>query len=138
MYQKFLTMTMFAVCTYTDVRYRKVYAWSLFLYGILAAGGHLFSGRTTAADVAAGLLPGLLCMVVSWVSRQALGYGDSFLIVLCGVSLGIAGCLRLLMTVCFLTGIAGLVLLTVCRKSRSYAIPFVPFLFLGMLLTGNG
>ena len=116
MYQKFLTLFIFAVCTYTDIRYRKIYGWSLVLYGILAMGGRIL-GRAAvntglmgtdaglvlnaaaelASDLIIGLLPGLFCIAISWISRQSLGYGDSILIAVSGISLGLLTCLHLLL-----------------------------------------
>lgn len=157
MYQKLLTLSVFAICSYTDVRYRRIYGWSLVLYGILAAGGHIvekivavgtdtglingnpLSGAAELAiDLVIGSLPGLFCIVVSWISRQALGYGDSVLIAVSGVSLGVAACLQLLLTAFFFAGVFGLILLVFFRKGRRYDMPFVPFLFLGMILAGGG
>lgn len=157
MYQKLLTLSVFAVCAYTDIKYRKVYGWSLVLYGILAAGGRIL-GRAAmstglmgidvdlvlnaaaelAKDLIIGLLPGLFCILVSWISRQALGYGDSALITVSGISLGAPDCLQLLLTALSFAGVIGLVLLVFFRKGRKYDMPFVPFLFLGMMMVGGG
>lgn len=157
MYQKFLTLFIFAVCTYTDIRYRKIYGWSLVLYGILAMGGRIL-GRAAvntglmgtdaglvlnaaaelASDLIIGLLPGLFCIAISWISRQSLGYGDSILIAVSGISLGLLTCLHLLLTALFFAGVIGLVLLVFFRKGRKYDMPFAPFLFLGMMLVGGG
>lgn len=138
MYQKLLTLTVFAVCSYTDIRYRRIYGWSLVLYCVLAIIGHTFDEITEAADIVAGLLPGLICIVISWMSKQSLGYGDSALIAVSGVSLGAAVCLQLLYTALLGAGIFGLILITVFKKSRKYDMPFAPFLFLGMMLVGGG
>lgn len=145
MYQKILTFCILAVCIYTDIRYRRIYTWCLILYGILALGGHAFAGmsdgvqmKMTGVKVATGLLPGLVCCTLSWISRQSLGYGDSALITVCGVSLGAPGCLHVLFTAFLFSGVYGLIWISVRKRSRKAAIPFVPFLFLGLLVTGGG
>ncbi|MDO4322999.1 MAG: prepilin peptidase [Lachnospiraceae bacterium] len=137
MYQKLLTFSTFAVCSYTDIRYRRIYGWSLILYCFMAIVGHVFDKRAGAADLAAGLLPGIICIVISWISRQSIGYGDSILVTICGISLGLMDCLQLLFTAFFLSGLYGLILIVVLKKSRKYDMPFVPFLFLGVLLLGG-
>lgn len=145
MYQKVLTFCILMICAYTDIRYRKIYTWSLILYGVLALGGRVFAGmtggvqmKTTGAEAALGLLPGIACIALSWISRQALEYGDSVLITVCGISLGAMDCLQVLFTAFLFSGAYGLVWITVRKRSRKAAMPFVPFLFLGMLVTGGG
>lgn len=154
MYQKLLTLCMLAVCTYTDIRYRRVYGWSLILYCILSIGGYISDEIISAlgmssvsiadmavrliADMAAGLIPGIICFVISWISRQSLGYGDSALIAVCGISLGLMNCLQLLFAAFFFAGIYGLVLIVIRRKSRKSDMPFVPFLFLGVVILLGG
>lgn len=143
MYQRLVTILMFAVCSYTDIRYRRIYTGSLILYSVLAVCGHicgcvLLDGKNEMADMALGLFPGAVCIAVSWMSRQSLGYGDSILVAVCGLSLGMADCLQVLIAAMFLAGLFGLVLMVFFRKNRRYDMPFAPFLLLGMAAVMTG
>lgn len=79
------------------------------------------------------LIPGMICLMLGYCTRQAVGYGDGIL--LC--ALGMLYPMEELLTICLVAivfaGFVGLVLLVVFRKNGNYEIPFVPFLFLGWL-----
>lgn len=147
MYQKIISALVLGICTYTDIRKRKIYKWSLALYSLLIVVGNLaglvshpffWGEKESAAEVVsamtAGTIPGLLCVLISRCSRQAIGYGDGILIALCGMALGAGFCIQILSAAFFFSGVWALVLVAVCRKSRKYEMPFVPFLFAALLL----
>ena len=138
MYQKILTLVVFAVCAYTDIKEQRICSGVIVLYGVLAICGHLIAGKSAASGILTGLIPGAACLFISWISRQALGYGDSILIAFAGISLGIQACLQLLFIVFFITGVYGAALLVVRKKSGKYEMPFAPFLFISILLLGGG
>lgn len=138
MYQSLLTGGVLAVCSYTDIRYRKIYSWITGIYLLLALLGHLASGALSPLGLAAGLVPGGVCFLVSWATRQGLGYGDSILIAICGISLGFWPCTLISFTAFFWSGIWAMILLCFRKAGRKKEIPFVPFLFLGMVLQRLG
>jgi leader peptidase (prepilin peptidase)/N-methyltransferase len=130
MYQKLLTVVILILCSFTDIRSRRINRRVLAAYGIFIVAGH------RAGSWMAGMIPGAFCLVVSLLSHQAIGYGDSILILLLGLSVGLSDCLSVLFTAFFSAGITGILLLVLRRKSRKYELPFVPFLLLGMLISG--
>jgi leader peptidase (prepilin peptidase)/N-methyltransferase len=141
MYQKLLTVAVLVLCSITDIRCRRIERRILAAYGMFIVAGHLVGNKEGGIilimeDWMAGMIPGVFCMVISLLSHQALGYGDSILITLCGLSIGLSDCLSILFTAFFCAGIVGLQMLVMRRKSRKYELPFVPFLLLGMLLSG--
>ncbi len=151
MYQRIVTGFFLTICSVTDVKRRCIYNRDAFVYFILAVIGrmavilHLFlsDGGTQAAAVCrsifAGLIPGGVCFLVSWLGRQGLGYGDSVLILICGISLGFWTCMWITFTAFFWAGIWAVILLV--KRSgevRKRAFPFVPFLLLGYVIQGFG
>lgn len=151
MYQRIVTGIFFAVCSVTDVKRRCVCHRDAFVYFVLAAAGRmavilhslLNDGGTQAAavcrDILAGLIPGGVCFFVSWSGRQGLGYGDSLLVLICGISLGFRSCIWLTFTAFFWAGIWAAILLAKRRgEVRKSAFPFVPFLLLGYVIQGFG
>ena len=74
-------------------------------------------------------------ILVSKVTREGFGYGDSWAILALGIYLGLWGVLDVLVgTFCFLA-VAALVCLTAKKMSRKHTIPFIPFLAAGYLLS---
>lgn len=84
-------------------------------------------------SLAAGLIPGLVCFFLSFVTEEAIGYGDSLFVAGCGMGLGVADCIQILLISCAAAGIFGMGLLLLKRVGRHYEIPFVPFLLFGTI-----
>lgn len=138
MYQYLLTGTVLLFCSVTDIKYRRVYKTAVAVYYFLGLLGHLPAAPAVLVQTAAGLLPGACCLVLSWLSREGLGYGDSALILGCGLSLGLWDCLSVLFSAMLLSGIWAAGLLMTRRAGRKKEIPFVPFLFFGLLVQCGG
>ena len=137
-YQYMVTITALLICSFTDIRFRRVYRVVLTGYLILAVLGHLTGtllGRSVSAEeIIAGMIPGIFCLILSFFTKQSLGYGDSILIVLCGLSLGFQMCFSLTLTAFFWSGIWALLIWRMGKADRKGEIPFVPFLLLGMMI----
>ena len=85
----------------------------------------------------AGLALGGICFLFSYCTREALGYGDSWLILILGIYLGIGKALVLLTVAFLLAGLVCLVGLLWKRWQRQQTIAFIPFLtvaYVGVLL----
>lgn len=74
-----------------------------------------------------GILVGVFLYAVSRVSRGRVGAGDALVYAVTGMALGFSRNVELLAASLFLASIAALVLVTVRRVGRNYAMPFVPF-----------
>ena len=85
-----------------------------------------------------GLIPGVVCLIIGKITREAIGYGDGFLLCAMGCYLPIARVMEILLSATFLAGIVGLYLMAVRKKHRREEMPFVPFLLLGALLCWLG
>lgn len=113
-----------------DIRTKELPLW---ISAVLGCCGFVYSLCTQRMgwEMVYALLPGLFCLFLGFVTRQAVGYGDGIL--LC--ALGVFYTCEELMQICTIAivaaGFAGLILLVVFQKSGKYEIPFVPFLFLG-------
>lgn len=134
MYQNLLTAAVLAICACTDLKSHRIYKKITVGYFLMSVPGHLFAGTFSLPSLAAGVLPGMFCLAVSWITRQSLGYGDSILITVCGVSIGIQKCVAVAVTAFLGAGIWGILLLLFRKADREREIPFVPFLLGGFLL----
>lgn len=110
-----------------DIRLRKVSNQLLLMAGVLAAGYRLLGDKLSLAQLLGGIGIGILFFVIGYVTREAVGYGDCWLIGILGVFLGVT---QLIEVLCIAWGMALLVsVVLLCKKrfSRKTAIPFVPF-----------
>ena len=95
-----------------------------------AIGGLCVSVATERAlgDIGMALMPGALSLFISWATREAIGYGDGFLLCAMGTYLNVEVVIGILMLASLLAGGIGLFLLVVGKKRRKDELPFVPFL----------
>ncbi len=123
-----------------DIRSRKLPAWLLASGGILAVLYHLCQRELSPVLVISGGVVGILFLAVSKVTEEAFGYGDSVLIGVVGIYLGLWNLLSLLVITFLLSAICAMLMLTKRSFTRKTALPFVPFLgsgYLAILLLGG-
>lgn len=114
-----------------DLRYRSVSRPVLTMGGVLAAGYCLCFCRKELLLNLGGLLVGLLFVLVSKVTEEGLGYGDSLLLCILGLYLGLWDLLGLLAVAWLLAAAAAVVILASRRYRRGTVIPMVPFIAAG-------
>ena len=80
-----------------------------------------------------GIGIGILFFIVSKVTKEAIGYGDSWLILLLGLYLGASKVLQLLFAASLGAAVVSLFYLWKYHWKRNATLPFVPFLVLAYL-----
>ena len=109
-------------------------AWLLILAPLV-----LYDADSSFAIGVSGLLglavAGSVMLVVYFVSRKGLGGGDVKLMSAAGLYLGYGGVLSALLYGSVLAAIAALILILTKKMTAKDAIPLVPFLYVGILLT---
>lgn len=121
------------ICSVWDLRTQKIPIW---LLGAGAGGTLLFClfySEVNFFQMIGGVGIGIVCLLISKVTGEALGYGDSLLICLLG---SYAGFIRTLWTVTAAFGLAGifsLIFFVGKGRYRENAIPFIPFLTVSYL-----
>ncbi len=116
-----------------DLRTKEIPTWVSLGLGICSFLYSVCSQRDWICMILA-LLPGAICLLIGYVTRQAVGYGDGILLCALGMLYSLEEVLDICIIASLIAGIVGLVLLVVFKKKGSYQIPFVPFLFLGWML----
>ena len=126
-------LILLAVASVIDWRKREIPITLLF---IMSAGITIFAiyckDITIWYRLAGGAL-GMMLFVVSTVTKEAIGYGDSWLILLLGVQLGILRVLQLLFAASLLAVLFAVFYLWVRKWNRNATLPFVPFLTIAYL-----
>lgn len=83
----------------------------------------------------AGALVGGVFVGISKLTKEAIGYGDSFAIMILGVYLGLWGLLEVLASAFLVLGILGIFTFVLRKQRGNWALPFFPFLTIGYLLS---
>ena len=124
-----------------DWKYRSVPVWILIVGGLGGMAGILCTlvgtyGRST--EVWLALLPGAMALLLAYITREQIGYGDGVLLLIMGGCLGSYKVIVALLVAIAGSGVVSMLLL-ICRKAeRSSRIPFVPFLCMGSFVTMLG
>lgn len=134
MFQNIATVIVLIICSYVDIRQRKVEKRIAGIYAAAVLAGRLAEGGTGLVALFTGLVPGILFLFLSFVTRQGIGYGDSILILLLGASVGIEAELEILLLAFALSGIWAVALLFRKKGNVQQEFPFVPFLLAGAVL----
>ena len=117
-----------AIQTVWDLRFRQIPILVTLMAGILGAVVRLFTGEVLWV-LLVGILPGVLCLVLGKLTREAIGYGDGFLICAMGLCLPAEQVLGTCLLGMFFAGVVGIFQMIFCGKGSGEDLPFVPFLF---------
>ena len=120
-----------------DIRCKRVPVWALGCLFLGAFLSRILMPPEDGVDLALGVAAGLAFLLFSKLSREALGYGDSLLILILGVFVGFRRQLAILALAFLLAGIFAGVGLLSRRFSRTFSLPFIPFLafsYVGVML----
>lgn len=123
-----------------DIRKREIPVWLIAAGGILSVSLGYFHGKIPLVLMVTGALVGGVFLLISRLTQEAFGYGDSLMIAVTGVYLGFWNVLYLLVWAYVLAAVfAGYVLI---RKGfqKDAAFPFVPFLlaaYIGIVCLGG-
>ena len=94
----------------------------------------LVIGEPTLLELFLGCLVGAVFLLISGFSREAIGYGDSLMIIATGASLGLIDNVLLMLCALMLAALFSIGLLILKKMKRKDEIPFVPFLLGGYVL----
>jgi len=120
------------ICTYFDMKTKMLPVCLLVMGGLGVSISHIIQRENWWIYVM-GILLGAAFLLVSKVTKEGLGYGDSILILLLGAFVGLWQVLLVLVIAFVSAAIFSSVVLVLKKMSRKKQIPFVPFLLLGYI-----
>lgn len=122
-----------------DIRSKRLNLLVLLSGSVLVAAGASCDRDIPLAVLAAGGAVGIAFLLMSRVTKEAFGYGDSILIVIMGSFLGCWNVLSVLMTAFFMAAVFSVFMLISKKFNRKSAFAFVPFLtaaYIGGMIFG--
>lgn len=123
-----------------DFKYRKLPLKTLLSGLFIAAAGCLCGREISPVLLATGGCMGIVFLIISRVSGESFGYGDSILILIIGIFLGFWNLMYLLLGAFSMAAVFSAVMMIKHRFNRKSSFPFVPFLaaaYLGGMFIGT-
>ena len=120
-------LTMLGICSYEDLKNRRICVGWLAAFAIEGILYAIFCKEGLSVKMLTAILPGLLLFLLSFVSKGGIGSGDGLLFVVIGIFLGGACVLTILLYAVILSGGYALYLFVFRKKGKKYEIAFVPF-----------
>ena len=123
-----------------DIRVRMVPEYMLIIGAVGSVIHHLIYRNMDVWAIAGGIMVGGVFLLVSKLTEEGIGYGDSWVILILGIYLGVYNLLIVLSIAFFLLLCVSILVLWKKKMSRKYTLAFLPFLaagYLCLLLTGG-
>ena len=128
-----LCLLLLIVISVRDIQSRTVSVLLLIIAGIVSMMYQICVGKMGWLSVAGGAAVGGVFLLISKVTRESFGYGDSIGISILGVFLGFLRVLTVLSIAFFLLLWVSIPVLWKKKMSKKYTLPFYPFLTCGYL-----
>ena len=122
------------ICTFFDVKNKRIPVALLAAGAAAGAGVCLLSGRPFSQSVV-GLIPGVILLCISPISRKGVGAGDGVCAVIAGLFAGLYS-YSVLLAALFAAAMIGGIWSLAKKKGRKWSLPFAPFLTGAALLLG--
>ena len=130
-----IIMTVLGIISYQDLKSKEIPVWLLVCCGALSVGKVIFlltSGQLDPGDLLISLIPGALLLLIAYVTRQGVGYGDGLLALCIGPAVGAPALVTGMCMAVVISAIFSGVLLVLRKAGRRTKIPFVPFMTFGL------
>lgn len=134
-------MAVLLVGSVYDWKYYSLPIW-LLLSGILGGvGGLLYGllwGDTTFVRGLTALFPGVIALILAYITGEQIGYGDGVLLLAMGGCMGDEGTIVALFGALAASFVVSIVMVVSGKAGRKHRLPFVPFLFMGSIMAWGG
>jgi len=137
---KIICLMILILLSVKDIQVHKVPSSVLFVAGTACLVYQLIIGKMHIVLILGGMGIGLLFLIISKVTREGIGYGDSYGILILGSFLGLWDILMVVAIAFFLLLCVTIPMLCLKKMSRTCALAFYPFLtlgYIGVLLLGG-
>ena len=135
--ENWVMFLLLVMCSVSDFKKKTMPAVLLIVFSITVLGFVIFGDSVGVRLRVGGAVLGILFLLISKCTKEAIGYGDSWLILFLGIQLGYLEAISVLFAASLLAAVASLFILWKCNWKRDTSLPFVPFLcisYLGAML----
>lgn len=119
----------------SDVRRKSIPVYLPILGVIIALIIEFYASDLKLKELLISLTPGIGFLIISFATSEKLGLGDGLTIISLGLLCGVWDTLTTLMYASLSSGVVALFLIVFKKKNKNYAMPYLPFLLCGLVLT---
>lgn len=127
-----MAIVFIGICTVFDWRRMEIPALIIHGFGILSLIFSFACRRSELHTLLYSLIPGIILLILGFLTRESIGYGDGLAVLVLGILLGIRRCVAAVFAGFILSAIVALILLTFRKVSGKSRLPFIPFLAAGL------
>lgn len=120
-----------------DIKSMSISSWKIWILAALSVGSAAFEIVAGADDIeraAVALLPGVVLIVLYYVTGRQIGLGDGMVTLCMGPAFGIERVALGITVAFFVSGLFSLVIIAALRGRRKQSYPFIPFIAAGMVV----
>ena len=128
----YMAAAFIAICCIFDIRKKEIPVSIIVAFGLLSLIAVAIAQKTELYSVLYSLIPGAAMLGLSLCTKESIGYGDGFVVLVLGVLLGFTECVFVVLAGLFLSAVVGLVLLVFKKVRGKSRMPFMPFLAAGL------
>lgn len=125
------------VCSVHDMKKKTIPLYLLLILSVMVVSFAFICRDVSVSARVAGAVLGLFFLLVSKFTKEAIGYGDSWMILLLGVYLGYLRTMNVLFGASLLAGGMSVFYLWRHRWKKNSTLPFIPFVtcsYLGVIV----
>lgn len=130
----YICILLLFIVSVIDIRNREIPCYLLWIAAAASVIYHFAMCEQNIILILGGIIIGLCFLIISKVTREGLGYGDSYGILILGIYLGMWNLLTVLATSFFLLISVSIFFLWMRKMNRKISLPFYPFLTGGYLV----
>ena len=134
MFIEMIIAIILTVLSIIDIRSKRIPLLMIVGLIVMAIVSSLILQSVDWVLVAAGAAVGLVFVLVSKVTKEKLGYGDSLILLALGILLGFWEVMILILIAFLASACFGIVMVCWKKKNKNTSFPFVPFIALSYAL----
>lgn len=138
-----LSLLMLIICSYTDLKERGISIRVLTAFLTVSSGliftAYIYGNRferlndlmlydLSRENIIMSLVPGLILLLISFFTKEAIGRGDVYVICLLGLMIGFDMIFRVLFISMIICAVVGLICMALKGMKKKDTLPFIPFL----------
>lgn len=128
-----LELVYLCIGTYFDVKDQELPVSFLRFFVMAAVFCNIFGTYQNSAEIFAGVIVGGVFLLICWLSREALGYGDGIALVTLGIFEGGSQLVPIVFWAFLLSSIYGGWKLIGLKREKTDTMPFFPFLLMAFV-----
>ena len=132
-----IELIVIGVIAIEDIKSMSISSWKIWILAVLSVGSAVFEMAAGANDIQRAIvavLPGVVLIVLYYVTGKQIGLGDGMVTLCMGPAFGIERVALGITVAFFVSGLFSLIIIAALREKRNKSYPFIPFIAAGMVV----